>query len=114
MSSKIGVLLSMIFVAIFFLFGVDMVTLQFQYSDLDSKGVTIGYHISKAEKVEDTFISFLEGKYNVRISLDKSQSMRFGDVVEFIVVKEFDPIIISNHTMDLKIKRSTVIGYYGI
>ena len=113
MSSKIGLILSMIFVALFFLFGIDMITLQFSYSDLDSKGVTIGYHISKASELDNDYLSFLEDKYQVSISMDMSQPMSFGDVVEFIVIKKFDPIIISSTTMDLKVKRSAVRGFYG-
>ena len=113
MSSKIGTILSMIFVTLFFLFGIDMITLQFTYSDLDAKGVTIGYHIAKASDLSDEYLSFLGEKYNVSIDLDKSQSMLFGDVVEFVVRREFNPIIISVSPMNIRIKRSTVIGYYG-
>ena len=113
MSSKVGVLLSMIFVVLFFLLGIDLITLQFQYSDLDSKGITIGYHISKATDINSEYLSYLEDKYNVTIGIDMSQSMSYGDVVEFIVSKEFDPIIISSSVMNLKVKRSTVLGYYG-
>ena len=44
MSSKIGTILSMLFVVLFFLFGTDLLCLQYTYSELDSKGISIAYH----------------------------------------------------------------------
>ena len=47
MSSKIGTILSLIFVSIFFIFGIDLLTIQVAYANLDSKAISISYLISK-------------------------------------------------------------------
>ena len=41
MSSKLGLILSMMFVIMFFLFGVDLICIQYVYSDLDAKSISI-------------------------------------------------------------------------
>ena len=41
MSYKIGLILSMMFVALFFLFGADLITLESVYSGLDAKANNI-------------------------------------------------------------------------
>ena len=47
MSYKVSFILSMVFVVMYFLFAGDMISLQFIYSDLDAKSVTISYLISE-------------------------------------------------------------------
>ena len=113
MSSKIGVILSMIFVALFFFLSVDVICLQFSYSDLDSKGITICYYISKECRVDTEFINYLNNKYNVSITNLSQTSIIYGDVVEFDISKKYTPLIMSNKDFNLVIKRSAVIGYYG-
>ena len=113
MSSKIGAILSFIFVALFFFLSVDVICLQFSYSDLDSKGITIGYYIAKECRVDANFINYLNSRYNVKISNISESDIYYGDVVEFNVSSSYTPLIISNKPIDLTIKRSTVIGYYG-
>jgi len=113
MSSKLGLILSMIFVSLFFLLGIDLISIQFIYSDLDSKGITIGYRISKEGRVDSSFISSLSKMYNVTIENISPSSVKFGDVVEYVLYQEYKPIIVSNDVMKLRVKRSAVIGYYG-
>ena len=113
MSSKIGVILSMLFVALFFMFAADMISLQYIYSELDAKGVSIAYHISKSARIDDEFVSFLSNKYILTLSIPQNQSHDYGDVVEFYIKSEFTPIVISKDSMPISLKRSAVIGYYG-
>ena len=68
MSSKIGTILSMLFVVMFFLFGTDLLCLQYCYSSLDSKGITISYYISKNGRIDNDFISYLSNKYGILIN----------------------------------------------
>ena len=113
MSSKIGVVLSMLFVVLFFLFGTDLLCLQYQYSELDSKGITIAYYISKNGRIDGDFLSFLSKKYEVEVSADASQSAEYGDVVRFTVKDTYDPLVIANEEMTISISREAIIGYYG-
>ena len=113
MSSKLGTILSMIFVVMFLLFGLDIISIQYAYSELDSKGVIVSYNISKKCRIDNEFLLFLGKKYSVSISAPPNQSTNYGDVVEFILSSDFKPIVISNDPVPIKIKRTAVIGYYG-
>ena len=113
MSSKLGVILSMVFVVLFFLFGTDLLCLQQHYSELDSKGVMVAYHIAKNSRIDSDFVASLSNRYKVEILLDPNQSVNYGDVVKFVVKANFNPLIISNSEMVVAVSREAVIGYYG-
>lgn len=112
MSSKIGLLISLIFFSMFFLLSIDIMCIQFSYSDLDSKSVYVAYDIARCEELDEETIKAIEDKHHVLISEISSYKPEFGEVVEFILVKEYKPLIISNKEMEIKVKRSTIIGYY--
>ena len=112
MSYKVSFILSMIFVAMFFLFASDMISLQFIYSDLDAKSVTISYLISENGVIDDNFIDYVEGKYGIIFAYADNYNPLFGDEVTYIIAKNFKPIIMSNDQMLVSVERTTVIGYY--
>lgn len=113
MSSKIGLILSMFFVALFFLFGMDMISLQFIYSELDAKGVSIAYYIGKNSRIDEDFAAFLSQKYEIEVIIPPSQKHDYGDIVTFYLRQDFDPLVIGKDVMVIYIKREAVIGYYG-
>lgn len=112
MSSKIGTLLSFIFIAIYFVFGIDLMNLQFAYSDLDAKSVTISALISQQPSINSELETNIETKYGVSLTILNEEEPLFGDVIDFVISAEYKPLIISKETMTLQIKRSTVLGYY--
>ena len=112
MSSKIGLLISLVFFTMFFLLSIDIICIQFYMSDLDSKSTIISYEISRLSKIDNDSIKNLEDKYQVSILNISNRTPNFGDVVSFTIEKDYRPIIVSNDEMEIKIERSTVIGYY--
>lgn len=113
MSYKIGMILSMVMVVAFFLLGGDMLCLSSAYSYLDSASVTIAYSISKTGRVDLRFLTDLSLKYGIKfISVTPFNPVQ-GDVVDFVIGKDYNPLILSNTVITLKASRSTVIGYYG-
>jgi len=112
MSNKIGLILSFLFIVIFFVFGVDLISIQYIYTDLDTKAITMGYWISKTGSLDPSFIKYLENKYDVTFTCLDNCSPSFGDVVEYKVSKIYTPIILSKDPMDIAVKRTAVIGYY--
>ena len=103
----------MLFVVMFFLFGTDLLCLQYAYSELDSKGITIAYHISKNSRIDSEFLTFLSKKYEVEVEADPNQPSEYGDVVKFTIKDVFDPLVISNEEMTVALSREAIIGYYG-
>lgn len=111
MSSKLGLILSMIFVTIFFAFGLDLIALQFIYSDLDAKSSAISYKISTYGTINESLKNKIESDYNVKFKCTNNCSPLFGDVVTYIISKNYRPIIIKSEAITISIKREAVIGY---
>ena len=113
MSYKISFILSMVFVCMFFLFSGDMISLQFIYSDLDAKSVTISYLISDHGSLDSNFISYIENKYQVDFVYADNYQPLFCDEVTYVIAKEYKPLVMSKDIMTISIKRTTVIGYFN-
>ena len=113
MSSKLGLMLSMIFVVMFFLLAGDMMCLSYAYSNIDSTSITIGYVIAKSGRVDEEFLTHLEEVYNVKFLTISPSHPSQGDIVDFVIYQNYDPLILSKDPITLKASRSTIIGYYG-
>lgn len=113
MSYKIGVILSMVFVALFFAFGVDLISIQFAFSNLDSKSVAISYRISNHGTLDELFIDDIEHEFNVLFDCLTNCNPSFGDIVEYQISTYIKPIVIAKGNYTITIKRTAVIGFYS-
>ena len=112
MSYKVSFILSMVFVVMYFLFAGDMISLQFIYSDLDAKSVTISYLISENGTIDDSFVEYVENKYEIDFVYADNYAPLFGDEVTYVIAKTYKPLMMSKDVMTISIQRTTVIGYY--
>ena len=103
----------MVFVCMFFLFSGDMISLQFIYSDLDAKSVTISYLISDHGSLDENFINYIENKYDIDFVYADNYAPLFGDEVTYVIAKEYKPLMMSKDIMTISISRTTIIGYYN-
>ena len=113
MSSKVGLILSMIFVAIFFVFGADLICLQSAFSALDAKANNISYAISRNGVIDDPFIDYIEETYHVSFYCEENSAPTFGDVVTYVITSTYRPLIIAKEPITISVKRMTVVGFYG-
>ncbi len=113
MSYKIGLLLSMIFVALFFLFGADLISLQSAYSSLDAKANNISYLISRNGVIDNDFINYVEQTFYVEFECDTNLNPTFGEKIIYTITTQYNPLVISNEEMTLSITRMTIVGFYG-
>ena len=113
MSYKIGLILSMVFVALFFLFGADLISLEAAYGTLDSKANNIAYIVSRNGAIDDEFISYIETTFNIEFYIEKNAAPTFGEKITFEVSSFYKPLIISKENMKITIERMTIIGFYG-
>ena len=111
MSSKLGLVLSMIFVTMFFAFGLDLICIQFIYNDLDAKSVAISYKISQYGTVNNTLKRNIEETFKVEFTCTSNCSPMFGDTVTYVISKQYKPMMISKDTMTISVERNAVIGY---
>ena len=113
MSYKVGLILSMIFVALFFLFGADLITLESTFSVLDAKANNISYIISRNGVIDDEFINYIETTFSVDFDCPKNLSPTFGEKIIYQISTSYHPIVISKEEMTISIKRMTIVGFYG-
>ena len=113
MSYKIGLLLSMIFVALFFVFGADLISLQSAYSMLDAKANNISYIISRNGVIDTDFMYYIETTFNVEFICDINPAPEFGEKIFYEIKTTYSPLIISDEEMTLSVKRMIIIGFYG-
>ena len=113
MSYKIGLLLSMIFVALFFLFGADLISLQSAYSVLDAKANNISYIISRNGAIDTDFMYYIETTFGVDFICDVNPAPEFGEKIYYEIRTTYSPLVISQEEMIISIKRITIIGFYG-
>jgi hypothetical protein len=117
MSHILSTIFSLFFIFIAFLFGTDLVVMQYLYTDLDSISIQANYLIAKngylTDEIKDSFTS----KYNATIypieSNSLMQSYEEGFIYGYILEKDYSPIAISKSTINLKIKRFAVINIYN-
>ena len=113
MSYKIGLLLSMVFVTMFFLFGADLISIQSVYSSLDSKANNISYLISRSGIIDEDFINYIETSYYVDFDCSLNLSPTFGEEITYSISTKYKPMIIDKKEMTITISRMTVVGFYG-
>ena len=113
MSYKIGLLLSMVFVAMYFLFGADLISIQSVFSSLDAKSNNISYLISRTGIIDDNFKNRIETMYNVTFNCEENLSPTFGEEIIYSISTTYQPMIISKGEMIISISRMTVVGFYG-
>ena len=110
MSYKLGLLLSLVFLVVVFLFAGDMLCISAIRSDLDSIALTVSYRISMDGKVSDETKKWVD-QCGAKLTLPYL-APRIGDIYSFEVSREYKPIIISSKAMTITVKRSTIVGYY--
>ena len=113
MSYKIGLLLSMIFVSLFFLFGADLISLQSAFSMLDAKANNISYIISRNGTIDNEFINYIETTFNVDFICDINLSPEFGEKITYEITTVYSPLVISKEDIVISVKRMTIVGFYG-
>ena len=103
----------MVFVALFFLFGADLITLESAFSTLDAKANNISYIISRTGIIDDDFIDYIETTFSVDFDCPKNLNPTFGEKIIYTITTQYNPLVISNEEMTLSITRMTIVGFYG-
>ena len=113
MSSKIGTILSLIFVAMMVALSMDIMCIQYLYSNLDAKSSSISYEIAKHGMIDDTFIDYLNNKYKVTFTCEDNCGVNSpGTNIAYRIETTYKPIIISKQEMKLAVYRYAVLSFY--
>ena len=114
MAFKFGLILSLPFIFICFLFGVDFVMIQLTYTSLDAFSTTINYKISKTGEINDALKAYVKNVIDATIEpINADSSYSEGSTLGYYLIKEYSPIAYSREPLELKIKRYAVINIYN-
>lgn len=116
MSNKLGAMLGIFMMFICFLFGADLVSIQYNYTSMDALSTSISYDISRNGYLTSTLKSKYKDNYGLNVyPIDTNiddQTYEEGTNYGYILEKDYSPIVISNGTIKLRIKRFAVINIY--
>ena len=113
MSYKVGLILSMVFVSLCFLFGVDLISIKSVYSSLDAKATNISYLISQSGIVNQGLKKKIQRAYSVTFDCPIVTSSYLGKEITFTISTKYKPLVISKKEMEISITRIAVVGFYG-
>lgn len=112
MAYKIGFLLSLIFVVQMFLLVGDLMAVQTIYTNLDAVSISAGYIISQKGTITDEVVRLVENEAKATIVAIGDEAPLFGSLFEYKISYQYDPLYISQNSMEIAVMRSVVIGYY--
>lgn len=111
MGSKLGLILSMGIIFFAFLFGTDLVMIQYQYTDLDAMSTYISYRLSKVAKIDDSILNYCEEKNTTIVDENPNVSgYQKGDLFSYKLIRKYKPLVMGNDYFDLTISREAVIS----
>lgn len=113
MGSKLGLILSFLFVINVFLLGSDLINLQIIHANLDAVAMTAGHLIVEQGGITAEISAFVEERANASIFCTNNCTPRFGDTYIYNVTTTFETIMMSQDPMVITITRSVIIGYYN-
>lgn len=113
MASKLGFILSLLFVAMIFVILGDVVAVQFIYTNMDAVSLSAGYMISKNGYITNEVVMLVENECGASIEAVNDSVPMYGSLYEFRIYRDYEPLFISDNTMEISIVRSIIIGYYN-
>ncbi len=113
MGNKLALILGIGIIFYCFLFGVDLTMVQISYTNLDSISTMASYRISKEGKITDSLVEYCKNNNITIEGVNNDIGYQKGDVYEYYLKKEYQPVVMGNTPMELSIKRYAVISIYN-
>jgi len=113
MGSKLGFILSLLFLVQLFAMVGDLMSIQFIYTNLDAVSVTAGYLISTKGQITNEVIELVKNEANATIEQIGDSPALLGSTFEYRISKPYDAMIIDQKAIEIAVVRSIVIGYYN-
>lgn len=110
MSSKLGFLLSLLFLVQVLAYSGDVYCLQLIHSSLDAVALQAGYQISRSNGLTPAIEKYVYKESGASIKALSSESY-FGAEFRFEVFKTYSPLILKSQPMVVSVKREAILGY---
>jgi hypothetical protein len=110
MASKLGFLLSLLFLVEVLAYSGDVYAVQLIHSSLDAVALQAGYQISRSNGLTPEIAAFVKESCGAEIK-SLTDVAYFGAEYTFEVYKTYTPMILSNQAMVITVRREAIIGY---
>jgi hypothetical protein len=111
MGHKMSLILSLMFVMQLLLMTGDIAMMQVRQSQMLAFATTIGQRISLEGGLHTNLTTWASTFGYTLTCLNNCQPM-FGDTLTYQLTQAYDPLIISNETLTIRIVRHAIIGLY--
>ena len=112
MGSKLGIILSLFFAIFVFIFSADLITLQANYSNLETMANTVGEMFSKEGGAAFRKINeYLKHQKGVELVLENT-TFKYGEFKDFALTKHYVGVLIFNEPIKISVKRTVLLGQY--
>ena len=112
MAYKLGMIISMLFLATLFVFTGDLISIQIIYTNLDAVSVVAGNLISIRGGIDQEIVNLVYEQSGGHIEALGDETPMLGAVYVYKISRDFTPWVMSNNPMEISVSRSVVIGYY--
>ena len=113
MSYKIGLLLSTVFLMSVFLLGADLCLLNASYQQLDAVAMVAVQKIEMEGRVSQETINYVKSEgATFSYWYDSIFAPSIGDMLTFEVKKTYSPLVLQKSEMNLRVRRSCIVGFY--
>lgn len=113
MGSKMGFILSLLFVAQLFVMATDFIAIQMIYTNLDAVSVSVGYIISKKGGITQEAVDLVYQEAGAQIEQIGDTPQMIGEVFQYRIFKEYKSFTLMNRPTEIAVVRSVLIGYYS-
>lgn len=114
MGSKLGTILSIVFFFMAFMFGVDFIMMQLNYTNLDALSVSVSYKISKCGEINDSIKNYVYESAKASIlPINDDHAYEEGAILGYYLVKDYKLISYERDPIKISVKRYAVINMYG-
>jgi hypothetical protein len=110
--SKLGLILSLFFAVFVFIFACDLITMQANFTNLESIANRVGLMISEKGGASLAQIRFyISQQPGVTLKYD-NEYFKVGEFKEFTLTKKYDSFLIFRNTIDIKVSRTVLVGQF--
>jgi hypothetical protein len=110
--SKLGVILSLFFAIFVFIFACDLITLQANYSNLESIANSVSLLISESGGANLARVNLIiSNSPGVRIKYDNTY-FKVGEFKEFTLLKQHQGVLIFQDPIDISVSRTVLVGQF--
>lgn len=112
MGSKLGFILSLLFVVQLFALAADIICIQMIYTNLDAVSITAGYIISRNGEITDEVVELVSSEAGASIEQIGDTPSMIGATFKYRIYRTYKSLILQSDVTEIAVCRSVVVGYY--